>query len=186
MQINKSFMAAIKLLIIVFVFAWLFRYANVTFIDVIKDLSQVSPILVLLPLFFFLLHTLITYIAWNRSLLLFGVQESFSKTAPLFAFSTLTKYVPGGIWHAGSRVFVLATYGHSKLKVFFSVLIETVLVVSVSAIMLCFLYPFISLYQNIVGNAAVLDLFAPAVGLLLAACIVTPFFYKLVFFQVYL
>ncbi|PCI78889.1 MAG: hypothetical protein COB20_05995 [SAR86 cluster bacterium] len=183
MKINKAFMAAIKLLVIVVVFSWLFRYANVTFIDVIKDLSRVSPVLFIFPLFLFLLHTLITYSAWHKSLLLFGVQESVSKTAPLFAFSTLTKYVPGGIWHAGSRVFVLATYGHSKLKVLFSVLIETVLSVSVATILLCFLYPFINLNQNIIGNSAVLDLFAPAAGLLLTACIVAPFFYKLVFFK---
>ena len=181
MKINKPFMAVIKLLVIVVVFSWLFRYANVAFIDVIKDFSRVSPIHFLLPLFFFLVHTVITYSAWHRSLLLFGVQESVDKTAPLFAFSTLTKYIPGGIWHAGSRVFVLATYGHSKLRVLFSVLIETVLSVSVVAILLCFLYPFINLYQSIIGNSAVLDLFAPAAGLLLTACIVTPFFYKLVF-----
>jgi hypothetical protein len=114
-------------------------------------------------------------------LLLFGVQESISRTAPLFAFSTLTKYVPGGIWHAGSRVFVLATYGHSKLKVFFSVLIESALSVSVVTILLCFLYPFIRLYQSAIQSTAVFDLFAPAAGLLLVACIVNPFFYKLVF-----
>jgi len=181
MKINKSFMAAVKLLVIVFVFAWLFRYANVTFVEVIRDLSQVSPVLVLLPLFFFLLHTLLTYSAWHRSLLLFGVQESVSRTAPLFAFSTLTKYVPGGIWHAGSRVFILATYGHSKLKVFFSVLIESALSVSVVTILLCFLYPFISLYQSMIQSTAVFDLFAPVAGLLLVACIINPFFYKLVF-----
>ena len=181
MKINRTFLAVIKLLVIVLVFSWLFRYANVTFIEVIKGLSQVSPVLFLLPLFFFLLHTLITFSAWHRSLLLFGVQESVSKTAPLFAFSTLTKYIPGGIWHAGSRVFVLATYGHSKLRVFCSVLVETVLSVSVSAILICFLYPFISLYQNIIGNAVFLDFFAPVAGLLLAGSIVTPFFYRVVF-----
>lgn len=179
MQINKPFMAVIKLLVILFVFFWLFRYANVNFVDVIKDLSAVSPVLFLLPIFLFLLHTLITYSAWHKSLLLFGVQEAINKTAPLFAFSTLTKYIPGGIWHAGSRVFVLASYGHSKLKVLFSVLIETLLSVSVSVLLICFLYPFISLYQNIVENVVVLNFLAPAAGFLLAVCIVTPFFYKL-------
>ena len=183
MEMNKLFMAVIKLLVVVFVFSWLLRYANVTFIDVIEGLSQVSPILFLLPAFFFFLHTLITYSAWHRSLLLFDVQESVSKTAPLFAFSTLTKYIPGGIWHAGSRVFVLARYGHSKLRVFSSILVETVLSVTVSAILICFLYPFISLYQNIIGSAAFLDLLAPAVGLILACCLVTPFFYRIVFYR---
>lgn len=174
-------MAVIKLLLMVFVFAWLFRYANVTFVNVIEDFSQVSPALLLLPLFFFLLHTLITYSAWHKSLLLFGAQESLGKTAPLFAFSTLTKYVPGGIWHAGSRVFVLAAYGHSKLRVLCSVLIEMALSVSVSAILICFLYPFISLYQGEIENAAALDVLALTTGLLLSACIVTPFFYRIVF-----
>lgn len=180
---NKPFIAALKLLVIAFVFVWLFRYANVTFYDVVKGLSQVPPIMFLLPLSLFLLHTLIFYSAWHRSLLLFGVQESASRTAPLFAFSTLTKYVPGGIWHAGSRVFILASYGHSKLRIFYSVLIEAVLSLSVSTILLCFFYPFISLYKGIVENAAILDLFAPTAGLLLAACIVTPFFYKIIFFR---
>lgn len=174
-------MAVIKLLVIVLVFSWLFRYANVTFIDVIKGFPRVSPVLFLLPLLFFLLHTLVTYGAWHKSLQLFKVQESVSRTAQLFAFSTLTKYVPGGVWHAGSRVFVLATYGHSKLKVLYSILIEMVLSVSVSAIMLCFLYPFINLYQNLIGSFSALEFLMPLSGVILAACIVTPFFYRLVF-----
>ena len=181
MQMNKSFMAVMKLLLMVCVFAWLFQYANANFIDVITGFSQVSPALLALPLFFFLLHTVITYSAWHKSLLLFGVQESSKKTAPLFAFSTLTKYIPGGIWHAGSRVFVLGTYGHSKLRVLFSILLEMLLSVSVSVMMICFLFPFIGFYQGGIEKTMALDMFLVVVGLLVSVCIVSPFFYKLVF-----
>jgi hypothetical protein len=112
---------------------------------------------------------------------LFHIDVAARESISFFAFSTLTKYLPGGIWHAGSRVYMLGNRGHSKISAFYSVLYESVLSITITAALVSLLYaaidremfslPYISLPGYIY--------FCIGVVLLLSLCIPTA--YRFVF-----
>lgn len=171
----------LKSVITLALFVWLVNYANVSFIEVFSNLAQASPWWLLLAMLLFLLHTIVIYLAWHRSLSLFGIHVPLQQTAPLFAFSALTKYVPGGIWHAGSRVWVLGVQGQSRVSALFSVLLETLYSLGTSALMLCLLFGtmqtgFLPAWVDVVPASV-----SVIIGLLLLACMLTPALYRLVF-----
>ena len=171
----------VKSLLTIALFVWLVNYANVRFVEIFANLSLAAPRWMLLALVLFVIHTLLIYLAWHRSLALFRLPCGMDVTAPLFAFSALTKYVPGGVWHAGSRVWVLGAKGYSRVSAFFSVILESIYSLVISAALLCLLFgvmqvAFLPDWVSAIPRALVLLL-----GLLMLLALLLPGCYRLVF-----
>lgn len=178
---GKAWEVALKVLLTLGLFGWLINYANVKFVELFANITLASPILLLLAMLLFLLHTIVIYIAWHKSLAIFEIHSAVEITAPLFAFSTLTKYVPGGVWHAGSRVFVLGNHGYSKAAALFSVIMESIVSIFLSAALLCFLFSAVSVDFLPSWVAWIPGMLTTFGGAVLLACILSSKFYRLVF-----
>lgn len=180
-QIESPWRTFFKVLVVVALFGWLLNYANVTFLEVFQNLTLASPAIIFASLFFFLIHIVLVYFAWHRSLSLFHIDIAARESISFFAFSTLTKYLPSGVWHAGSRVYMLGSRGYSKISAFYSVLYESVLSITITAALVSLLYAVIDrevfplFYINLHGYI----FFCIGVVLLLSLCIPTA--YRLVF-----
>lgn len=171
----------LKSLITVALFAWLINYANVRFVEIFANLALAAPGALVLALLLFMVHTLLIYLAWHRSLTLFRIDCPVALTAPLFGFSSLTKYVPGGIWHAGSRVWVLGANGYSRVSVLFSVLLESIFSLVTSAALLCIFFGLADRAFLPDWLDAVPSLLAIVLGLLLLVALLVPLSYRVVF-----
>jgi hypothetical protein len=72
----------------------------------------------------FLVHVSLALFAWQSSLRLLGVQTSRLTTARIFSLSLLTRYLPGGLWHLGSRMAAMTYLQKDGVRVGFSLLLE--------------------------------------------------------------
>ncbi len=178
MQIDKKWSAIFKLLIIAALLIWLLNYANVTFLQVIKDMPRANFVLLVPASICFFVHTLAAYIAWHKSLSLFQVDSGVAETFPLYGFSTLTKYVPGGIWHAGSRVFVLGRMGYSKTKTLLSVIYDSLEGIALCGVLLFLIFPMANTELILSFDSRFLNFLVPTLGLLVLLATLSPFFLK--------
>lgn len=80
----------------------------------------------------FTLHTTLVLVGWHRALALVGVPTAFLPSARIFSLSLLTRYLPGGIWHLGTRLAALSLRGADPVRVGFSLLLE-----QLAALLMC-------------------------------------------------
>jgi glycosyltransferase 2 family protein len=80
----------------------------------------------------FTLHTALVLSAWQYSLKFVGVSVRFGSVARIFSFSLLTRYLPGGLWHLGSRLAALTWRGADAVRVGCSLLLE-----QLAALLMC-------------------------------------------------
>ena len=60
---------------------------------------------------FFLVHGLIIFFAWGKSLSYYSIAIPTKELAPVHFISLISRYLPGGIWHIAGRLVALKTKG---------------------------------------------------------------------------
>ena len=103
-----------------------------SFDDLFKSHTNISWHYSVVSFIFFVLHTILVFYAWHYSLNMLGVSVIARKTSAIFISSLLTKYLPGGFWHIGSRLLAMTTIGSDPIKVSISLLLE-----QASAVVIC-------------------------------------------------
>lgn len=72
----------------------------------------------------FLLHVLLVFWAWHYSLDMVGVEVSPKLSIGIYISSLVTRYIPGGVWHLGSRLLALSRLGKNPYLVGITLFIE--------------------------------------------------------------
>lgn len=72
----------------------------------------------------FLLHILLVFWAWHYSLDMVGVKVPPKLSIGIYISSLVTRYIPGGIWHLGSRLLALSRLGKNPYLVGVTLFIE--------------------------------------------------------------
>lgn len=72
----------------------------------------------------FAAHVLLVFFAWHHSLGLVGVNVSPKLSAGIFLVSLVTRYIPGGIWHLGSRLLAMSRLGENSYLVGVTLVLE--------------------------------------------------------------
>ena len=79
----------------------------------------------------FVTHVLLVFFAWHHSLELVGVEVSPKLSAGIFLASLVTRYIPGGIWHLGSRLLAMSRLGRNSYLVGVTLVLEQLAAVAV-------------------------------------------------------
>ncbi len=137
-------------------------------------------------LMLFFLHTVLVFFSWHYSLKLVGVSVSAWKSMTIFIGSSITRYIPGGFWHLGSRLVAMSRLGKSSSLVGVTLFLEQAAAVTICLILaLVFLlstsnnFSTLSIINNQLLGANKNLLVCSIVGLLFV--LYPPVFRKLVF-----
>ena len=72
----------------------------------------------------FILHVVLVFYAWHFSLGLVGIDVSLRSSALIFLVSLVTRYIPGGVWHLGSRLLAMSRLGKNPYLVSVTLFLE--------------------------------------------------------------
>lgn len=136
---------------------------------VVERLSSVSLPKLILASLFFLLHILLVFYAWHYSLGIVGIHVPPAFSGTIYIASLITRYLPGGVWHLGSRLVALSRSGADPIRVGATLYLE-----QAAALVVCVLLAVMMLlvggrsdggYIGVLANSA---MSAPILGVVIA------------------
>jgi len=114
-----------KIIFTVLLLAWLIFYAQENFSDIYDKLLTADVSFLLLATLTTTIHIILIFEAWRFSLTLFNENLQPLKLSHIFTLSSLAKYVPGGIWQTGGRIYALLQEKVNLRAIVLSLLFET-------------------------------------------------------------
>jgi len=91
-----------------------------------------------LAIILFTLHVVIVFYAWHFSLIMVEIEVPLKNSVGIFLTSLITRYIPGGVWHLGSRLLAMSRLGKSAYLVGVTLFLE-----QMAALLVCILLTFL-------------------------------------------
>ena len=139
-----TFSQICKTIVPIVLLSWLVFYVDLHFSNISFFFLKANKTKLLLSLIFFNIHIIFTYLAWLVSLRSQNIQIVWHKIALNFSSSNIAKYIPGGIWQTGNRLYGLVKYRAKISQVVFCLILE-----QLSSILSCFTLFLIFFNENL-------------------------------------
>jgi len=94
----------------------------------------------LLAFILFTLHVVLVFYAWHFSLILVEIEVSLKNSVGIFLTSLITRYIPGGVWHLGSRLLAMSRLGKSTYLVGITLFLEQMAALLVCILLTCLFF----------------------------------------------
>ncbi len=132
----KYFVSFLKFSFIVVLLAWIAFYGELHFGSVVDLLarSTFSWSMILLSFFLMALHVALVYLSFSQLFRVVKIDLPRNESIGIFLYSNVAKYIPGGVWQAGSRVYALSKLGVQVDKIVVVLSLEVIVSVVLSVI----------------------------------------------------